>query len=193
MVLLRIQMNKRVRARRGNAKPLGVGNSLTLSREDVAMAPPGSSPPQKTVPISGFSFETKGQSDASIQIKISLLTWAALPTSVHLCSPHSYLWKMRRQIYWQVVMKYFLPKSNILCMTQIYLYSLKIKINTSVCGMAVGSYRVCLHNEETIKCGESFLHSENVCVSGGGWWSQGFGRGHCKAKVKSVIFCGLSV
>lgn len=95
---------------------------------------------------------------------------------------------MRRQIYWQVVMKYFLPKSNILCMIQIYLYSLKIKINTSVCGMAIGSFPVCLHNEETIKHGESFLHSGNS-----GWWSQGVGRGHCKAKVKSVIFCGLSV
>lgn len=78
-------------------------------------------------------------------------------------------------------------------MIQIYLYSLKIKINISVCGMAVGSYRVCLHNEETIKCGESFLHSGNVYVSIGGCWSQGVGRGHCKTKVKRVIFCGLSV
>lgn len=45
-------------------------------------------------------------------------------------------------------MKYFLPKSNVLCVIQIYLYSLKIKINTSVCSTAICSYRVCLHNED---------------------------------------------
>ena len=66
-------------------------------------------------------FQTKGQSDTSTQIEITAYrNGISQPVSISAAfNPQFYLVKDEEQIHWQLVRKYFLPKSNIPCVIQI--------------------------------------------------------------------------
>lgn len=92
-VLLPVHTFKRVRARRGKAKPLGSWGIPLYSLGRTWRCHPRFISTTEDSSHFWLFFYTKGQSDASTQIKITLLTWATMSTSVHFCSPHSHLLK----------------------------------------------------------------------------------------------------